>query len=56
MRSFTICYINSCPATKCNFRRLLIIFANSLDPDQARQNVGHDLDPKLFDSDGIPKI
>ena len=25
--------------------RLLIFFANSLDPDQARQNVGPDLDP-----------
>ena len=25
-------------------------FANSLDPDQARQNVGHDLGPKLFDT------
>ena len=25
--------------------RLLIIFANSLDPDQDRQNVGPDLDP-----------
>ena len=28
-----------------DFCRLLIIFANSLDPDQARQNVGPDLDP-----------
>ena len=28
-----------------NFRHLLIQFANSLDPDQARQNVGPDLDP-----------
>ena len=26
-------------------RRLLIVFAYSLDPDQARQNVGPDLDP-----------
>ena len=25
--------------------RLLITFANSLDPDQAKQNVGPDLDP-----------
>ena len=25
--------------------RLLITFANNLDPDQARQNFGHDLDP-----------
>ena len=28
------------------FCHLLIIFANSLDPDQDRQNVGPDLDPK----------
>ena len=28
-----------------NFRRLLVTFSNSLDPDQARQNVGPDLDP-----------
>ena len=29
---------------------LLITFANSLDPDQDRQNVGPDLDPKLFNT------
>ena len=29
---------------------LLIIFENSLDPDQARQNVGPDLDPNCFDT------
>ena len=29
---------------------VLIIFANSLDPDLDRQNVGPDLDPKLFDT------
>ena len=34
---------------------LLITFANSLDPDQARQNVGPDLDPKWFDIDGNPE-
>ena len=28
-----------------DFSHLLIIFAKSLDPDQARQNVGPDLDP-----------
>ena len=28
-----------------DFCHLLIIFANSLDPDQDRQNVGPDLDP-----------
>ena len=32
---------------------LLINFAKSLDPDQARQNVGPDLGPKLFE--GIKK-
>ena len=31
-----------------NFCRLLITFANSLDPDQARQNVGPDLDPNCL--------
>ena len=36
--------LNSLPASG-KFCRLLIIFANSLDPDQARQNVGPDLDP-----------
>ena len=40
---------NSLPASG-NFCHLLITFANSLDPDQARQNVGPDLDPKLFDT------
>ena len=36
-----------------NLCHLLITFANSLDADQAQQNVGPDLDPKLFD--GIEK-
>ena len=40
---------NSLPASG-NFCHLLITFANSLDPDQACQNVGPDLDPKLFDT------
>ena len=35
---------NSLPA-RGDFCCLLIIFANSLDQDQARQNVGPDLDP-----------
>ena len=30
------------------FCRLLIIYTNSLDPDQDRQNVGPDLDPNSF--------
>ena len=38
---------NSLPA--CNFFcHLLIIFANSLEPDQACQNVGPDLDPNCM--------
>ena len=39
--------INSMPAGG-DFCRLLIFFANSLDPVQAQQNVGPDLDTKLF--------
>ena len=31
-----------------NFCHLLITFANSLDPDQAQQNVGPDLDPNCL--------
>ena len=31
-----------------DFCRLLILFANSLDPDQAGQNVGPDLDPNCL--------
>ena len=38
---------NSFPASG-NFCRLLITFANSLDPDQARQNVGPDVDPNCL--------
>ena len=34
----------------CLICHLLIIFANSLDPDQARHFVGPDLDPNCFDS------
>ena len=34
-------FVNSLPASD-NFCHLLIIFANSLDPDQDRQNVGLD--------------
>ena len=39
------CFVfNSLPA-RVYFCCLLITFANSLDPDRARQNVGPDLDP-----------
>ena len=31
-----------------DFCCLLITFANGLDPDQAQQNVGPDLDPNCF--------
>ena len=39
--------VNSFPASG-DFCYLLITFANSLDPDQARQNVGPDLDPNCL--------
>ena len=39
--------VNSFP-TSSNFCYLLIIFVNSLDPDQTRQNVGPDLDPNYL--------
>ena len=32
----------------CNFCLLLLIFANSLDPDQGQQNVSLDLDPECL--------
>ena len=30
-----------------------VTFANSLDPDQDRQNVGPDLDPKRLDTQNV---
>ena len=41
--------------TSCEFCRLLITFANSLDPDQNRQNVGPDLDPNVWHFDSVPE-
>ena len=38
---------NSLPASG-DFCRLLLIFANSFDPDQDRQDVGPDLDPNCL--------
>ena len=38
---------NSLPAIG-SFCHLLITFASSLDPDQAQQNVGPDLDPNCL--------
>ena len=35
-------------STSGDFCHLLITFANSLDPDQAQQNVGPDLDPNCL--------
>ena len=32
------------------FRRLLITFTSSMDPDQGIQNIGPDLDPNCFDT------
>ena len=40
-------HFNSFP-TSGDFSRLMITFANSLDPDQVRQNVGPDLDPNCL--------
>ena len=34
---------------------IVCTFANSFDPDQARQNVGPDLDRNWFDTDCIPE-
>ena len=39
--------LNSLPASG-NFCNLLITFVNSLDPDQAQQNTGPDLDPNCL--------
>ena len=40
---YIVCTVNAfLDSDSC---RLLITFANSLDPDKARQNVGPDLDP-----------
>ena len=45
---FTSCFVfNSVPA-RVDFCCLLIAFANSLDQDQALQNVGPDLDPNCL--------
>ena len=43
----TLACLNSFPASG-DFCRLLITFANSLDPDQARQNIGPVLNPNCF--------
>ena len=46
--------LHSLPASS-KFCCLLITFANSLDPDQARENVGPDLDPSCLTlNDDIP--
>ena len=39
------CFVFNSLPTRGDFCHLLITFANSLDPDQARQNVGPDLYP-----------
>ena len=41
------CHFNAFPASG-EFSRLLITFASSLDPDQARQNVELDLEPNCL--------
>ena len=52
----TSCFVFNSLLARVDFCCLLINFANSLDPDQARQNVGPDLDPNCLHSDGIKKI
>ena len=42
------CYMFNSLPTSGNFCCLLITFANSLDPNQARQNIGPDLDPNCL--------
>ena len=42
---FKSCTVFNSLSASGNFCHLLITFANSLDPDQAPQNVGPDLDP-----------
>ena len=42
----TNCFVFNSLASRDDYCRLLIIFANSFDPDQAQENVGPDLDPK----------
>ena len=42
------CFVLNSLPTRGEFCCLLITFANSLDPDQARQNVGPDLDPNCL--------
>ena len=44
----TSCFVFNSLSARGNFCCLLIIFTNSLDPDQARQNVGPDLDPNCL--------
>ena len=44
----TSCSVFNCFPPSGDLCHLLITFANSLDPDQARQNVGPDLDPNCL--------
>ena len=44
----TSCFVFNLFPARGDFCCLLITFANSLDPDQARQNVGPNLDPNCL--------
>ena len=44
----TIIHVFNSVLASGDFGRLLITFANNLDPDQDRQNVGFDLDPNCL--------
>ena len=46
----TSCFVFNSLLARADFCCLLITFANSLDPDQAQQNVGPDLDPNCLTS------
>ena len=44
----TSCFVFNCLTARCDICCLLKTFANSLDLDQARRNVGPDLDPNCL--------
>ena len=46
----TSCFVFNSLSTRGNLCCLLITFANSLDPDPARKNVGPELDPNCLTS------
>ena len=51
----TSCFVSNSLLARGDFRCLLITFANRLDPDQAQQNVGPDLDPNCLTPEFVLK-